>query len=87
MVVRQPIGQPLSARDVQRLVKSAVFKAGIRSEVTPCILRHTFATRAMHQANKDLATLSRILGHENLTTTARYLHLNKAHVDEMVLEL
>jgi site-specific recombinase XerD len=76
-------GKPLSARDVQRLVSNASFKAGIRSEVTPHILRHTFATRALQQANMDLATLSRILGHENLTTTARYLHPNKVHVAEI----
>jgi integrase/recombinase XerC len=80
-------GKRLSARDVQRLVNSAAFKAGIRSEVTPHVLRHTFATRALKQTQMDLATLSRILGHENLTTTARYLHPNKAHVAEMLEDL
>jgi site-specific recombinase XerD len=80
-------GKPLSARDVQRLVNSAAFKAGICSEVTPHVLRHTFATRAVQQTQMDLATLSRILGHENLTTTARYLHPNKAHVAEMLENL
>jgi integrase len=58
-----------------------------QTEVTLHILRHTFATRALQQTNIDLATLSRILGHENLTTTARYLHPNRTHVATMIEEL
>jgi site-specific recombinase XerD len=80
-------GNPLTARDAQRLVASARRKADISGDVTPHILRHTFATRALQQANMDLATLARILGHDNLTTTARYLHPNMARVAEMVEEL
>jgi site-specific recombinase XerD len=80
-------GNPLTARDAQRLVASARRKADVSGDVTPHILRHTFATRALQQANMDLATLARILGHDNLTTTARYLHPNMARVAEMVEEL
>lgn len=80
-------GISLSSRDVQRMVSSASIKAGISTTVTPHILRHSFATRALRQAKVDLATLSLILGHENLTTTARYLHPNSNYMAEMVEEL
>jgi site-specific recombinase XerD len=80
-------GKQLAARDVQRLVTRASRKAGIHSEVTPHVLRHTFATRALQRAKMDLATLSHILGHENLTTTSRYLHPDKAQLAEMVEDL
>jgi site-specific recombinase XerC len=80
-------GSSISSRDVQRLVRDARNKVGIASPVTPHILRHTFATRALRQAKMDLATISRILGHENLTTTARYLHPDQTMMSEMVEEL
>ena len=60
--------------------------AGIDRKVTPHTLRHTYATRALRNG-VDLAMLSRLLGHENLTTTARYLHPNEGEVAEMVERL
>ena len=41
-------------------------------------LRHTFATRAAQQ-NVDLATLAAILGHSNIRSVMRYIHVSQAH--------
>lgn len=64
-------GNPLNARDVQRMVAEYARIAGVKA--TPHTLRHTFATRAI-QKGMDVATLAAILGHSRLETTGRYLH-------------
>lgn len=80
-------GGPLASRDLQRIVAQAARRAGLAQRVTPHRLRHSFATRALRQGKIDLATLSHLLGHANLTTTARYLHPDQAGVAAMIEEL
>lgn len=80
-------GNVLQARDVQRLLTNAALRAGIQKQVTPHLLRHSFATRALRQGKMDLATLANMLGHENLATTARYLHPDKEQMAAMIEEL
>jgi len=78
--------KPLSVRDIQRMVQKAAYQAGLQRQVTPHLLRHTFATRALRHG-VDIATLSRLLGHENLATTARYLHPDSDAIEAMIEEL
>lgn len=49
-------------------------------------LRHTFASRLV-MAGVDLATVQRLMGHSSITTTMRYAHLARPHVEESVLAL
>ena len=76
----------LGKRPVQRLVKSVAQRAGLQQDVTPHVLRHSFATRFLRKGG-DLATLRDILGHANLATTSRYLHADATRMQEMVEEL
>jgi integrase/recombinase XerC len=79
-------GNPLSARDVRRVVVRLARRAGIEGRVTPHVLRHTFATRVL-EMGADLATVAAILGHESIATTSRYLHPSEARLVEAVERL
>jgi integrase/recombinase XerD len=68
-------------RQVQKIVKQLANRAKITQDVTPHVLRHTFATLAL-QKNISLATVQKILGHDRLTTTAIYLNLTDTHIIE-----
>jgi len=65
----------ISARTIQRLIKSIANRASISRPVTPHILRHTFAVTAV-QKGVSLPSLQRLLGHDRLTTTEIYLNLS-----------
>jgi site-specific recombinase XerD len=52
---------------------------GIQDNITPHKWRHTFATSFLRKGG-DLETLRMLLGHSNLKTTQKYLHLNQQDI-------
>ena len=62
---------------ISKQLRSAVKAAGITKRVTPHTLRHAFATHAMQSGN-DIKTVQELLGHQDLNTTAIYLHADAA---------
>jgi integrase/recombinase XerD len=71
--------RPLHPGTVQKLLRRAVRQAGLRKPATMHTLRHSYATH-MLEAGVDVMTLQKILGHRQLSTTARYLHLRSDHL-------
>ena len=67
-------GKPYSAASFQKIVKAAADKAGIKKNISPHILRHSFATH-MLEKGINLKHLQLILGHSAMKTTSVYLHL------------
>ncbi len=70
---------PMSAKSFFHAVKHASTRAGIRKRVHPHTLRHCFATHLL-ESGTDLRTIQRLLGHADLKTTSRYLHLSEVRL-------
>lgn len=70
---RRP-GHHLSRRTVQAVFKQARERIGLNRQVGVHVLRHSFATHQLENG-LDIFTLQSLLGHSNLQTTARYLHV------------
>lgn len=71
--------QPISDKTVWYACKEAARHAGLSKQVTPHTLRHSFATHLL-EGGTDLRTMQILLGHGDLETTAKYLHLSQRHL-------
>jgi integrase/recombinase XerD len=74
-------GFPVKARRAQDIVKAVANRAGLTKEVSPHVLRQTFATMAL-QKGISLPTVQKILGHDRLQTTAIYLNFTDVHIQD-----
>jgi site-specific recombinase XerD len=70
---------PMSDKTVWSAVREAATRAGLEKRVHPHTLRHCFATHLL-ESGADLRTIQLLLGHADLKTTSRYLHLSERHL-------
>ena len=77
-------GQPISPRVIQHIVQNGLGKMGLSSKnYSVHTLRHSFATHLVDNGT-NLHTVKELLGHSNLQTTARYLHLSTNRIKGVI---
>ena len=78
-------GRSLSRQSMFKMVKTMALLADVRKEISPHTLRHSFATHLVENG-ADLRLVQEMLGHENLTTTEIYTHIDTTTWHKEVLE-
>ena len=76
-------GGSLSRISVFNLIKKLALEAGIKKAISPHTLRHSFATTLI-EAGANLRAVQQMLGHESITTTEIYTHLDKAYLKTVI---
>ena len=78
-------GRGLTRAMIFTIVKRLAAEAGIRKTISPHTLRHSFATHLL-QNGADLRLIQQMLGHESITTTEIYTHLDIQDLRQAVLK-
>ena len=72
-------GQELSRVMIFLIIKELAKQAGIRKNISPHTFRHSFATHLV-EGGADLRAVQEMLGHESITTTEIYTHLDREYL-------
>ena len=76
-------GRGLTRSMIFKIISDSYKRIGLDKKISPHTLRHSFATHLLKNG-ADLRTIQIILGHESITTTEIYTHLDTYHLDEVL---
>ena len=78
-------GTNLSRNMIFIIINKLKKQSNINKKIGPHTLRHSFATHLIENG-ADLITIQKMMGHESITTTERYLHVNKKHLIDSLIK-
>ena len=76
-------GKKLTRAMIFTIIKKLVEKSGLKKNVSPHTFRHSFATHLLENG-ADLRAIQMMLGHESITTTEVYMHVDRSHLSEVL---
>ena len=79
------LGRAMSRVSIFNLVKKQAMTAGISKEISPHTFRHSFATHLIENG-ADLRVVQEMLGHESITTTEIYTHVEASSWQRNIME-
>jgi integrase/recombinase XerD len=78
-------GKSLTRVMIFTIIKKLVEKIGLKKKVSPHTFRHSFATHLL-EGGADLRAVQEMLGHESITTTEIYTHMDRDYLRQVVLD-
>ncbi len=78
-------GKKISRVSVFLIIKALASSIGLKKEISPHTFRHSFATHLI-EGGADLRAVQEMLGHESITTTEIYTHLDRDYLKQVIRE-
>jgi len=78
-------GAKLTRVMVFTIIKQLAFKIGLKKHISPHTFRHSFATHLI-EGGADLRAVQEMLGHESITTTEIYTHLDRDYLQQAIIQ-
>ncbi|MGJ8715534.1 MAG: site-specific tyrosine recombinase XerD [Maribacter stanieri] len=76
-------GKQLTRAMIFTIVKNLAVTIGLKKNISPHTFRHSFATHLLENG-ADLRSIQQMLGHESITTTEIYMHVDRSHLAEVM---